>query len=363
VIPAPQLLATDLAALSDEDVPDTQGQVLRENPISLRTTYPLEFAQFLQSGQMDFVISLYELDKRRPGTFERRLQQVAVQVVGLIPATGFSGHITHHGFFLLRDRETTLTATRLIPTDAEFAEAFAGLQTGTTQGDPIGGVIPYLLDADRKELSAAPQGSDDNPETEALALFEGKGETGRWTLEIANLDLRFVSDVLLSFVIAFPEADDELQAKVEELIIAYEQELSGGDALDRVAAFSLRQQFPDAFADLAGPGASFTLREDDFPPDLTDLRVKTVVAQALDADGKGVEGIGFDIRDATGGFALSRTTAAGGFTEAPDAPIEFVPPDQRVPLVGDWRLSLPDASQASLMDDVRVFFIHTFTSR
>jgi hypothetical protein len=367
IIPAPDLFEHDLTSVSEQDKPDGLAQTLRENPISLATSYPLEFARFQQTGTMDFVISMYDLDKRRRGVEKRRLQRVIVEIIGTVPATGFGGHITHHGFFFLRDRESTMRASRLVPTEAEFAATFADLQTGKTQGDPIGGVIPYLLDSDRQELSAEPPLDQNNPEPTARALFEGRGETGRWTLEIDNVDTRRIVDVHLRFVIFFPEADDQLQTKVEELLAAYEQELAGGDALDKTAAVSLRHRFRDAFEQLGtGPAifsftdADFPLTDSDFPAHITNLKVKAVVVQALDADGTGVEGVTFEVRNQAGGFVLTKTTRPGGFTEALDAPIPVVPRDQRVALLGAWQLALPDPGQFAGLGDVRLFFIYEF---
>jgi hypothetical protein len=362
IVPAPDLLANDLTRVSDVDVPETQEQLLTENPISLRLSYPIEFSQFLQTGKMHFAISLYDLDKKRPGVFKRRLQKVIVRVLGLIPQTGFGGRLIHHGFFLLRDGATTLTASRLVPTQEEFASAFSNLQAGKAQGDPIGGVIPYLLDADRQEISSAPT-AEGNPEPAAFALFEGKGETGRWTLEIDNMDLRLISDVLLTFVISFPESSAEVQQRVEDLIKTYEAELAAGDALDKTAAFSLRQQFPDSFDQLATGQASFPLQDSDFPPDITDLKVKAIVGQAVDADGKGVEGIAIDFHKQDTSFLQSKTTSAGGFTEEVSTPIPFIASEFRVPIQGAWTIHLPDPGQFGLLNDLRLFLVYEFKPR
>lgn len=62
-----------------------------EEIISLRESYPIQFSRFLQTGEMDFVYSLYQLSKRRPASHQCRLREVGVEVVGLLPATGFSG--------------------------------------------------------------------------------------------------------------------------------------------------------------------------------------------------------------------------------------------------------------------------------
>ncbi len=101
-----------------------------------------------------------------------------------------------------------------------------------------------------------------------------------------------------------------------------------GDALDKTAAFSLRQHFPDAFDGLSTGQSTFVLRDSDFPPDITDLKVKAIVAQALDTEGKGVESIAISFRKEGTSFANSKVTGAGGFTEDVNAKIPFVPQEE-----------------------------------
>lgn len=332
-----------------------------DNAISLAERYPLEFSRFLQTGTMDFTISLYDLDKLRPGVCRRRLEQVVVTVHGLVPASGFTGHIIHRGFFTLRDEQSTLTASRLIPLETELERAVADLRSGKTQGDPIGGVIPFSLDEDRQELSGAPQPNETNPDPAAVALFEGYGETGHWTLLIDGVNLRNIADVSVQFTINFPEPNDQITAKVEDLLRRYEAEQ--GDALDQTVAFSLRQRFPDAFFALESGAGSLLLEDSDFLPNLTDLKVKAVVAQVVDVEGRGVAGVRLDVTRADPAFEVTRTTGEGGFTESLDAEIPVVPPADRVPLLGAWQVRLPDPTQFALLDDLRLFFIYEFTTR
>lgn len=361
VMPAPDLLRQDLLKVADANDDVLTGQVLVENPISLRQRYPIEFSRFLQTRQLDFTISLYDLDKARPGVERRRLRRVEVKVEGLIPTTGFSGHIDHRGYFTLRDRATTLTATRLMPRPEEFDTAMNELLDGKAQGDPINGVIPFLLGNERQELSGSPQPDDNNPHAIADALFAGYGETGHWTLVIDGLDLRRVNDVLVIFTIEHNEGDKQLELKVEELVRAYEAEQP--DGIDNTAFFPLRQQFPDAFFALESGRATFELEDSDFPTDIIATKVKTIVAQAVDAEGDGVEGVALEFAQANGSYLVSRTTTTGGFTEVLDEEIPVTPRDQRVPIVGPWEVRLADPSQFARLEDLRVFFIYEFLTR
>lgn len=358
-LPAPAVLRRDLDRVVEADVASGEGQVLVENPISLRERYPIEFSRFLQTRKLDFTISLYDLDKLRPGVCQRRLRRVEVKVIGLIPATGYTGQITHSGFFTLRDRDSTMAAPRLFPLPADFEREMNELLDGNAQGDPVGGVIPFLMDEDPQQLSASPQPGETNPDATAVALFEGYGETGHWTLEVNGIDLRLVNDVHVIFTIDFPESDRDIQAKVEQLIRDYEAEQP--DVLDKTAAFSLREQFPDAFDRLATGAGSFELTESDFPTDLTDLKVKTVVGQLIDDEGNGVEGIALEMGRVDGTFELSRTTLTGGFTEALDEEIPVTPIEQRVSILGDWQVRLADPGQFDRIEDLRLFLVYQFT--
>jgi hypothetical protein len=355
-------LAAHLEDVVGENLPITKFQFLPES-YSLRIFYPIEFSRFLQTGDMDFTLSLYEMNKRRPGVWRQRIKRVDVEVRGLIPITGHTGRIIHRGSFLLRDRDTTPEpgAGRFIPTDQQLAEAFEELKNGATQGVPIAGVVPFLLDEDRIELSPdQPQPDLGDPAPEALRPIEGYGPAGNWRLEIENIDLRLITDVLLRVTYVIPESGGDLSRRVEDLIAAYEQELSPEDRLDLITPFSLRQQFPDTFSQLVGGQASLSLRREDFPSGIADLKLKTVVAQALDQQKKGVEGLALGIARPGTTLDLVRSTRADGFSEDVTVPIPFLPRAERFPVEGSYTLRLPDPGQAGRLDDLILFLIYEF---
>jgi hypothetical protein len=355
-------LAADLEAVVSKNLPLTKFQLLTET-YSLRLFYPIEFNRFLQTGDMDFTVSLYELNKRRPGVWRQRIKHIDVVVRGLVPITGYTGRIIHRGSFLLRDKDTTPEpgAGRFIPTEQQLAEAFEALKDGATQGLPMAGVMPFLLDEDRLELSPdQPPPNLGDPAPEALLPMEGYGPAGDWRLEIENIDLRLVTDVLLRVTYVIPESDGDLSRRVEGLIAAYEHELSPEDRLDLITPFSLRQQFPDTFSQLVGGQASLALRREDFPSGITDLKLKTVVAQALDRQKKGVEGLALGIARPGTALDLVRSTRADGFSEDVTVPIPFLPRAERFPVEGNYTLRLPDPGQASRLDDLILFVIYEF---
>jgi hypothetical protein len=333
--------------------------------ISLRASYPLEFSRFLQTGEMEFVYSLYQLSKRFPFSHQCRLREVGVQLDALVPPTGFSGTLTHTGRYVVRDKKATLdpAVTRLVPTDQQLAEALEAQRRDGLPVTAVGGLLYYDLDSDTKILSQKTQFvSEFQPREDfTLSIFEQRGPTGLWKLKIFDQGQLGITDILIHFAIVTREADpDELGPKVEELVRAYETELAEGDSLDQVAPFSLRQNFPDTFFNLQNGVASLTFTEDDFPEGQINLKFKQVIAQALDKNNKALPGVELEISKPEAGFLHAGVTRADGFSEDLDAPPPALDKDQRFPITGAWQVRLADPSQFANLGDLRVFFIYAF---
>lgn len=334
-----------------------------EEIISLRESYPIEFFRFQQTGEMEFVYSLYHLSKRRPASHQCRLREVGVEVVGLIPPTGFSGTLTHHGRFLVRDKTTTLdpNATRLVPTDEQLAQALEEQRQQGLSVAAVGGVLYYDLEPNTKQLSMDTRFVSPPPETFTLDLLEGHGPTGLWRLKIVDHGRLSISDILLHFAIVSRDSDTfELEPKVEALIRSYESELAQGDQLDRFSVFSLRQNFPNTFFALQTGSANLSLGEENFPDGLTNLQFKMVIAQALDQEGKGVPGVALEIGRQDVSFNQTGVTLSDGFSEDLDAPPQTLPRDQRFPVIGAWQIRLSNPAQFALLGDLRLFFMYAF---
>jgi hypothetical protein len=262
----------DAAKALQEDFRLVQGKFAKiteekfsdfEETISLSESYPIQFSRFLQTGEMDFVYSLYQLSKCRPAIHQCRLFDVGVEVVGALPTTGFSGTLTHMGRFLVRDKTAALrdpAATRLVPTEEQLAQALEEQRRQRSPVAAVGGVLYYDLEPDTKELSLRTQFVKPAPEQFTRDLIEGFRPTGLWRLEIRDHGRLDIADIKLHFAIIHRESDPfALQPKVEVLIRSYEAELAEGDRLDRISAFSLRQHFPDTFSALEAGPAVLTL--------------------------------------------------------------------------------------------------------
>lgn len=343
--------------------------------ISLRQQYPVEFGQFLETGMMDFATGLYEFDKAYPGTYHRRLKRVEVVIQGLVGLEGFKGSLTNFGNFIVRSKEGTLEAERLIPTDQEFREAYKGLKDKGLLAIPVGGVRTYQLPPTRLVLSKYDIRQDGiifPAEQEVREIFEGFGVSGLWQLELPkhlnDVDFRSIADVQ---VILYFDAlyDPDLEHTVKELVWKYEKELSGGQRLDQTVAFSMRQHFPDEFFSFSGGEITFELLDGDFPAYMAAKNVKNVILRAVDKEGNGISGLDLHINKLTNplnSLSLSATTFVDGYTvdvgalTDPAKTLPDLPLEQRVPIVGAWQVKLTDTSRAKEVDDLIVIFSYEY---
>lgn len=366
VVEAINALAEVVQALTTQHSLAVPGRIDHfTEKISLRETYPIQFNRFLQEGKMDFVYSLYQLSKTRLATHDCRLRQVGVQVMGLLPPTGYSGTLTHYGQFLVRDREATIgdpPVTQLIPTADELVKAVEEQRRLGLATAAVGGVKVYNLDIEAKQLSDISSFvTNDPPSGNLLSLFEGRGPTGLWRLHIIDHGRLAISDIVMHFAIVSRESDTgALQSKVETLIRAYEMDLSKGDQLDKVSRFSLHERFPDVFFALQSGQAQLMLTQDDFEDGLTNLQFKSVIVQALNQQGKAVAGVALEISRSDPPFKLERVTRADGFSEDLDAVLQPLDRDQRFPVIGTWHIRLPNPAQFAQLGDLRLFFMYAF---
>lgn len=315
---------------------------------------------------MDFGISFLQLCKRRPDCHQVRIIKVTVKIPAVAASANFAGTLTHWGRFLLRDRADTLdpATVRLVPTPEEVEAALRDQQeTGTAQA-AIGGVLPYAL-VHQPVPFGVPSDVTSNFQEFTLGAFEGYGPAGQWQLELRNVNVRNLFDITLTFDLEAATDANELEAKVVPLIASYEQELADrfidGETLDRITLLSMRRQFRDAFEDLESGVGTFTLNAQQFDDedfDGEDARVRTVVAQALDASGAGVAGVQLEISKPGTPLLIARTTVADGLSEdfgQGRPPIQ--PPESRPPGAGAWQVRLPDLSQFGALNDLVLFFL------
>jgi hypothetical protein len=315
---------------------------------------------------MDFGISFLQLCKRRPDCHQVRILKVTVRIPAIAASANFAGTLTHWGRFLIRDRADTLdpATVRLVPTPEEVEAALRDQQETDTAQAAIGGVLPYAL-APQPVPFGVPSDVTSEFKEFTLGAFEGYGPAGRWQLELRNVNVRNLFDITLTFDLEAATDANDLEAKVVPLIASYEQELADrfvdGETLDRISVVSMRRQFRTAFEALASGVTTVTLSADLFDDedfDGEDARVRTVIAQAVDADGAGVAGVALEISKLATSFLVSRTTGADGLSEdfgQGRPPIQ--PPGSRPPGAGPWQVRLPDPSRFGDLNDLVLFFL------
>jgi hypothetical protein len=362
---APDALDADLLNLKARHDNQLATPSPFSEPISLREEYPIEFSLFLQSGSIDFVVSLYELDKLRSGTFNRRLLTVEVEIIGLVPSSGIRGTLRHVGPFLLRDRAATLDgATRLIPTDEDFQEAMEEIQRGKVLS--VGGVTWFNPGPEIKELSVLDLTTERQllgKSPEVRGLFEGYGATGLWRLELPpetnpNLNFGNIADVIIRFHFVSAERDPALETKVKQLVADYEEELAAGDQLDRITAISMRQRLADMFFALETGSTTFEIRDSIFPSSVANALVKTVILQAIDENAQGVAGVTLELDKDGASLPFGGTTRDDGFTVDIEAEVTVLPQSDRFPVEGAWTLRLTDNGQFGRFHDVQLFIVY-----
>jgi hypothetical protein len=350
-------LALELVALDQELIDDFI------ETISLRKSYPLQFQQLQQTGEMVFTYTLHQLSQTRPGSHQCRLYATAVEVIGLLPSTGFSGNLIHSGRFVVRDLASTLDpeTVRFVPTIQQVEQAVAEQRERGGGVASVGGVMYYEMDKDTKELSES-RALVARPGNELTReLLKGRAPTGDWRLIIRRHSELSITDVLIHFgLVARESQPDTLEPKVKQLLRSYEAELMAGDSLDTVSVFSLRQSFSDAFEALARRRAEFTLTEENFPDGISSLELKTVIVQTLDDNGRGIAGVDVAIQKAQSSTRFAQVTREDGLGANLDEPLPILSRGERLPMLGTWQIELTRLEDFGRVDDIRVFFLYSF---
>ena len=366
VLLSPAQLDAAWQDLNDEARQQGRGQdAFPLPPWSLRARYPLEFASFLQTGEMDFVISVYELEKLLHGRHNVRVRRIGVEVDGLLPAAGFVGTLTHRGVTLVRDRDATLApgTTRLTPTEAELRAALGELEGGSSERVVAQGLVPFVLIDEDGSLSISSEREVTLPDDDVpfdLLPIENYGLTGAWRLTVPDTDLRNVTDVRLMFIVSVPAASEDAGrpgGRADRRVRGRAARPTASST--RSLAVSVRQRFPDAFADLATGPATVVLTEDDFPgagPRVAGHRRRGPGGRRRRRRA-GRHRAGDRRRPGT--RRLVRTTGAGGFTED-------LPPSCRDPGAGPAAAGRhaggcgsPTRRRFAELGDLTLFVVHT----
>lgn len=237
---------------------DQRKQQLSIN-FSLSQLDPLAFEKFKQTGILNFDTPSKLFDRRFPGQYLRLIKRVRISIIALVPPVqGISATLTSSGISRVVIAGDVFQ-TSVIRRDSESI-AF-------TNSVGASGVF---------EL---------NPNPEMLFPFEGNGVDTRWEFRLPKasnpMDFNTIADVLLTV-----EYTALHNRTYQEQV---QRELDTHTRFDR--AFSLRQEFSDAWYDLHNPeqtdspmSVRFETTLADFPSNMKELSIGSVLMYIIAED-------------------------------------------------------------------------------
>jgi hypothetical protein len=262
-------------------------QPLRQT-ISLAQNYAFAFErQFRKTGIMEFETRIDDFDYVYPGTYAGRIENVEVEVVGIVPVSGLSGTLTNSGISGYRmPSSVSVPGTSGLKYRLQSKETLV-LSDYTTRNDVL------LLSTDSK----------------MTRIFQGAGLVSTWRLELPkaanDIDFGTLLDVRLTFYYKArydPDLHDRVLAELA----------SRPGVNSRQRAIQLRWIYPDSFFVFQDTGQlKCSLRANDFRFNEIDP-ILTSLGAVLVMDGT-VAPSGLTIGLSTPGQApQSAVTDAGG---------------------------------------------------
>jgi hypothetical protein len=244
---------------------DTERRKLQlTKTISLASQSPAEFHQFRQTGVLSFATPMSLFDQDFPGHYLRLIKRVRTSVIALIP-----------------------------PVDGIHATLSTdGISRVVTKQEIRNSKEPFKVikrDPESIALSSPREATglfELTPQSHELLLpFEGIGVDTQWKFQLPkpanSFDYSTIADVLITIEYTALDDDDYRRKVIQKL-----DRTTSGDR-----AFSLRNQFPDAWFDLNNPEQSgdplvarFDTRREDFPPNIEELRIQHLVLYLVPKD-------------------------------------------------------------------------------
>jgi hypothetical protein len=290
--------------------------------ISLALLAPSEFQRFREVGVLNFATPMSLFDRDFPGHYLRLVKRVRTSVIALIPPT--------QGI-----RATLLTT---------------GMSRVVIGGDVFQTVV--VRRAPEAVALSSPRDATGlfelNPQPEMLLPFEGMGVDAAWEFRMppaANLfDYRSIADVLITFEYTALDSFAHRQQIIQQL----------DRTISAERPFSFRHQFADPWYDLHNPEQTatpmvvrFATRNDDFPPNLEDLRIQHVALYFARAGNRSFEVPITHLRftQQGGGPVGGGATSVDGIVSTRRSNATSWTPMIGKSPVGEWELSLPNTQE------------------
>ena len=323
-------LAQDLAQLDAYAFSSDSRRLDISQTFSLARLLPVEFLDFRATGKLAFTTPMSWFDADFPGHYQRLVRQVRLSVVALVPPD--------------RGIRATLSASGI---SQVMTEVDGQMRAVRLRRDP--GVVALTSPMQSSGVFAL------DPQPEMLLPFEGSGVETSWELllpKAANpFDYGSISDVMLT-VDYTALYSDAYRARVTK-------ELNARPDRGATCVFSLARDFPDQWYALVngtaggdggqdggdggdGRSAAMTLRDVDFPVNMTGF---TVTQLALQVRTAGPPPAPLPVTLTHSGQSATATTDPQGVastrTGAGWAQLTGVPP------TGEWTIGF-DAAGAAL---------------
>jgi|GEM_PF-5552279 len=287
-------LITDLESLKNKQFRLSTRKLQLSKTISLSQLFPVEFAQFKETGIMPFSTSkgswskgivrnqtdnsLLLFDNDFPGHYMRLIKSVKLTVLALVPPIdGIKATLRNNG----------LSHVVVGPPYASDYEEV----TVSRQPDSIALTAPFsssglfVLDYNDK----------------FLLPFEGNGVATDWTLELPkaanNFNFETIFDVLVTIDYTALESKDTVLKSGKTFKQSIIEKLGNSSSDDR--AYSLRYDFPDAWYHLNNPQnplpnlepmeVPLSSVETDFPANQSNKKIERVTVRVSFADGTSEE--------------------------------------------------------------------------
>ena len=290
--------------------------------LDLAELFPFEFQQFRETGVLVFETPQDLIDRQFPGYYLCLIQQVTISVVALIPPTyGIRASITSAGISQTVVGGDTFQTVTL----RQLPERLALTSTTTTSGQIL-------------ELQ---------PDAQALQRpFEGTGFATQWELRMPKasniFDYNTIATVLFTVDFTALHSFDYEQQVIEQL----DRNISAN------RTFRFRNEFADAWYDLNNPDLTNTpmvvryqTRREDFPPNVSDLRLQHLILYFIRKDGETVEvpvrHLHFTEQNTVGTVGGGAQTIDGVISTRRGNGTSWLPMIGQAPF-GEWELAFDD---------------------
>jgi hypothetical protein len=251
---AADFLMSDLDTIEQDFlVNQRQRQQQVRYVLSMAREFPAALEELRQTGKVNFILRLEQIEKRFPGLYNVRVGMVDVLPVALMDSTRFSLDLTHLGSSQMRIKgqpdvpvgvqsESIFNVSDLPAADYDWTRTPQELwPVKILVNEPETAVFSGLSRQDA--ASAFPLASSGQRNA-----FEGRGLAGGWQIDLSARENQVVPDSLVDMLITFTVSgyhDSGLRSAIDA---------AAPQTTALTSYLSARQTFPDAFYDFSRTG-------------------------------------------------------------------------------------------------------------